>query len=559
MSIRDLAAFLKWADKNGIQWDKDAIEVREGKHGLGVFAKKDLDAGQEVIRVPKSAVLSTQNSGIATLLEDADIEGYIALTLACMFERSRGSQSPWAEYLILLNNRRPLMANSLPDDAYELLKRSEAYGDIETDLKDLQEDYDTIIVPFLRANPSVFTEAIQARFFTLEDFKVMTNHVASRGMDVDNFHEEALVPFADLVNHNSDPNADYLSHEDVCEVCGALSCEHMEEEEDSEGDEDDDDAPQGNSRRRHGASKNADEDEDDDEDEEEDEDDWEDDDTCDVVLDRDVMKGEEITRHYGPYPNKILLSKFGFADINNEHNTVSIQLDMVKKAVEGAIGDAALIEERVQWFLDTEDIFIDEDEDEDEESDDKDKQEKQTTAGGAKENQDEEEEGEATTKNDDLPRDVMYMLHNGSIDDRLLMLLNVIFMEKEQFAKVQESMELAAEYFNDIFRRRAKEEGIPDEEEEDEDDEDELKIEIKPLDEAGRQIRRCVLEATLQVIRLRADAYGVSEKTTAEEDLETLKKSGLTGLMYYGHVCAQGEKQILQNGLKLYGQFLAEL
>jgi len=50
MSIRDLAAFLKWADKNGIQWDKDAIEVREGKHGLGVFAKKDLDAGQEGIQ-----------------------------------------------------------------------------------------------------------------------------------------------------------------------------------------------------------------------------------------------------------------------------------------------------------------------------------------------------------------------------------------------------------------------------------------------------------------------------------------------------------------------------
>lgn len=87
-----------------------------------------------MIRVPKSAVLSTQNSGIATLLEDADIEGYIALTLACMFERSRGSQSAWAQYLALLNNRRPLMANNIPLDAYELLKRSEAFGDIETDL-----------------------------------------------------------------------------------------------------------------------------------------------------------------------------------------------------------------------------------------------------------------------------------------------------------------------------------------------------------------------------------------------------------------------------------------
>lgn len=47
MKHHTLNAFLTWAEENNIQWDKDAIEVREGKHGLGIYAKKNLDAGYE--------------------------------------------------------------------------------------------------------------------------------------------------------------------------------------------------------------------------------------------------------------------------------------------------------------------------------------------------------------------------------------------------------------------------------------------------------------------------------------------------------------------------------
>jgi len=47
MTNPDLTAFLAWALENEIIWDKDAIEIREGKHGLGIFAKKNLEAGYE--------------------------------------------------------------------------------------------------------------------------------------------------------------------------------------------------------------------------------------------------------------------------------------------------------------------------------------------------------------------------------------------------------------------------------------------------------------------------------------------------------------------------------
>ncbi|KAI1298294.1 hypothetical protein EDD11_006863 [Mortierella claussenii] len=581
MASHDLTAFLKWAEDNAIYWDQDAIEIREGKHGLGVYAKKDLEAGYEAIQVPKSIVLSVESTGIANLLEDEDVEGYVGLTLAGMYEVSRGSESEWSPYLTLLNNRRPQMASDLSEDAREVMKKSEVYGDIETDLKDMREDYETIVIPFLEKHPEVFTEEVKAKFFSFEDFKVMTSHVSSRAMDVDNFHVSALVPFADLVNHNAEPNSDYLTHEDVCEVCGALNCEHLDELEDGDDeDEDDEEAPElaaengAESKKKRAAAKKTEtkkgEDAESDDDEDDDAD-WEDDDindTCDIILDEDVKKGQEITRHYGPFPNKIFLSKYGFAEINNPNDTVTIQLDMVKKAAEGLIGDAALVEERVKWFLDTEDVFIGEDDDDIEEenccgdhdhdhdhSHHEHKHEK--AAAPAADDEDDNDDVEEIDDEEDFPRDIMYMMHDGSIDDRLLMLLNVIFMEKDQFKKVEESMEVATEYFNDIFLRRALEEDLADDEEDDE--EEEGKPEVKPLDESGRKTRKSVLEAILQVIRLRADAYEVSDKTTAEEDLEALEKSDLSGPLYYGAVCVQGEKQILQNGLKTYSKFLAEL
>ncbi|KAG0318286.1 hypothetical protein BGZ99_005779 [Dissophora globulifera] len=580
MAAQDLSAFLQWAHENNIEWDKDAIEIREGKHGLGVYAKKDLDAGFELIQVPKSIVLSEQNSGIANLLEEEEIEGYVSLTLACLFELSLGSASNWSAYLALLNNRRPQMAGDLPEDARQLMKKSEVYGDIETDLKDMQEDFDKIVVPFLEKHPDVFTTEIVTKFFSYEEFKTMAWHVSSRAMDVDNYHVSALVPFADFVNHNSEPNSDYLTHEDVCEICGALSCEHLDELDD---DEDEDEVPELESavaKKKRAAAKKSEANGDDEDTENDDDDDadWEDEDindTCDIILDEDVKKGEEITRHYGPFPNKIFLSKYGFAVVDNPDDTVSIQLEAVKTAAGGILSDSSVLEERVQWFLDTEDVFIGEDDDDEDDMEDccdgehdhdhdHDHSHKHKKAKDAAASEDADEEGDDVEEEDDdedFPRDIMYIMHDGSIDDRLLMLLNVIFMEKEQFAKVQESMEVATEYFNDIFLRRALEEdlAIDGAEEDDEEEEDDEKPEIKPLDEAGRKVRKSVLEALLQVLRLRADAFGVSDATTAEEDLEALNKSGLTGLQFYGSVCVQGEKQILQNSLKMHSKLISEL
>ncbi|KAF9902330.1 hypothetical protein BX616_001976 [Lobosporangium transversale] len=491
------------------------------------------------------------------------------------------------------------------------------------------------------------------------------------------------------------PNADYLTHEDVCEICGNLVCEHREESNDSEDDDDDDDedieleddgdgdkVPNLVGGNHHGNdnsdseealgspdedealhiakkpeknhTKNDDtidgddheeEEEEEGEEEEEEEEEWEDEDedneddeddeeiindTCDIILDYPVKKGEEITRHYGPYSNKVLLSKYGFAVEDNAHDTVTIQLEMVRQAAEQFIKDKTLVEERIEWFLENEDAFIgDEHEDNDHEYgheggccdsddnhmhdhgveqgreeveevdakhkhfknskkksqikeqkiDDEDQEETEDEGQDMSENGEEDEENEEDEDEEGFPKDLMYMMHDGSVDDRLLMLLNVLFMEKNQFKKVKEDMDIATEYFSDIFRRRQQEEhGDDDDEDESEDEdmevedeegdeEDNAKVtmkalqkpELKPRDVKSKKVRRAVLKAILALIRIRADTFGVTDKTTAEQDLESLKKAKLSGPLYYGGLCVQGEKQILQNALQGYTHFLSEL
>jgi hypothetical protein len=62
----------------------------------------------------------------------------------------------------------------------------------------MQSDYDTIVVPFIEKHADVFTEDIKAKFFSFENFRIMTAHVSTRAIDVDDYHVSAFVPFVDL-------------------------------------------------------------------------------------------------------------------------------------------------------------------------------------------------------------------------------------------------------------------------------------------------------------------------------------------------------------------------
>jgi hypothetical protein len=89
----------EWMTGNGLKWESSAIKFVSAdvldSAGIAVSAITDVSEGTHLCTIPKSAILSVRNTGIADVLELERLGGGLGLISAVMFERSRGSASPW--------------------------------------------------------------------------------------------------------------------------------------------------------------------------------------------------------------------------------------------------------------------------------------------------------------------------------------------------------------------------------------------------------------------------------------------------------------------------------
>ncbi|KAL0082409.1 hypothetical protein J3Q64DRAFT_1720666 [Phycomyces blakesleeanus] len=413
-----LKTLVDWFKTHEIQWDQELIEIRSNNDGYGIYARKDIPKKKRVVKIPKEAVLSAKSTGIANVLDDEGIDGGCSLAISVMYEISQGTDSPWYGYLQALP-----AGEDLPifwsDEDKAWLKGTEMDDAVHNDLNDLKEDYEEIVQPLMAKHTYIFTPQIVKEFFSFEKFCKISTLISSRSFEVDAYHENGMVPFADLFNHRSgNEHVHFETDFEVCDACGALEyCEHQfledlelgsengkEGEHDehwSDVDEEDEDDEE--------AEDNSDEEVLEDEDEEDEEDNgplkdleeleakginiWEGDneeptkDTCDMVLDRAVKKGEELFNTYGDHPNIVLLSKYGFCHDDNKNDYVSVTEDSIIDAClivtkdqlvsEGAKGDDEALEmlaiertrPRWEFFLNNESILCPKEDDEEEEDD----------------------------------------------------------------------------------------------------------------------------------------------------------------------------------------------
>lgn len=103
----------------------DLVELEDGS--ICVKSNCDLKEGDLAATIPKQACLTIRTSGAAAMIEAAGLDGYLGLCVAVMYERSLGSESPWAGYLQIL----PL-SESLPllwtlDEVDSLLRGTELH------------------------------------------------------------------------------------------------------------------------------------------------------------------------------------------------------------------------------------------------------------------------------------------------------------------------------------------------------------------------------------------------------------------------------------------------
>ncbi|KAI8880388.1 SET domain-containing protein [Backusella circina FSU 941] len=594
MAGSKLDLLLKWFEENKFEWDKESLEIRETGNGFGVFATKNLKKENTLVKIPKECVLSTQTTGIANILEEEQLEGGCALALAVLYELAIGEDSPWYPYLQTLPEEGEDLPLFWEDEEQELLAGTEVYKSTRNDMNDLIDDYEEIIEPILEEHPYIFVRNMEREDpYSFERFIKISTVISSRAFEVDSFHENALVPFADIFNHRiEDEQVHFQTEYDVCDACGAPDyCEHrylesLEQEELAQKIENDD--------------QEGDEDEEDDEE-------WEDEDileeeletelpdlealeiagvnfwdaeeeeepvdSCDMVLGRNVKKGEEIFNTYGDLPNGTLLSKYGFCQDNNKNDYITITEDSVVDcclAITAEILKAdnpdldpkeleklALAQTKPRWefFLKNEQTLCPtEDDDElDGMHDDYDEGCQDSCCGSEdghdhgnhshdndKDEHDHEhdEDGGCCGGEDDEASSRPYFVNSeGLFEDKLMCLLHIMFVPKDKFEKFTEDIENAEKYFDEI----AKSQG-------------ENKNKEMVL------VKLNIYQVSRALCEFRRLAYFEEdgEWRPIDKDIEEREKVASNKRAYFALTCRIGEKKIIEKAVDYYGSLVDE-
>ncbi|KAI9326010.1 hypothetical protein BDR26DRAFT_1013591 [Obelidium mucronatum] len=213
---------LKWFKDQKIAFNPNlvSINVNESEE-FNVTAKALLKTDTIIGSIPKVSCLSAKSSAIADLIDQEDLVGTLALTLALLFEQihNKKTPSPWKPYLDSLPPKAPTPLFWTQPDLDLLSPTDTPYKEYKDSL---YSDFTEIILPFARANPELFPSNIDDNEYW-SMFQEASSLVTSRAFAIDAYHGDALVPLADLFNHKSGAEHVHIEGEgDVCVFCGAV-------------------------------------------------------------------------------------------------------------------------------------------------------------------------------------------------------------------------------------------------------------------------------------------------------------------------------------------------
>ncbi|NXC75815.1 SETD6 methyltransferase, partial [Anhinga anhinga] len=192
---------------------------REGAvAGYGMLAAEELEAGEVLFSVPRSALLSQHTSAIRALLREAQESlqsqsGWVPLLLALLHEYT-ASNSPWQPYFSLWQDFRSLDHPMFwPEEERTRLLQGTGIPDaVDKDLANIHLEYSSIILPFMESHPSIF----DPKLHTLELYKELVAFVMAYSFQEPLEEEDEdekgpnppmMVPVADILNHVAKHNA----------------------------------------------------------------------------------------------------------------------------------------------------------------------------------------------------------------------------------------------------------------------------------------------------------------------------------------------------------------
>ncbi|XP_028665376.2 N-lysine methyltransferase setd6 [Erpetoichthys calabaricus] len=231
-----LDRFLCWCKKAGIKLSSKVFMTKHGTvSDYGMLAKEDIEEGEEIFSIPRTALLSQETTAIHALLEKEkdslkSQSGWVPLLLALMFEYNK-TDSYWNPYLSMWPDftviDQPMFWTKEEREA--LLRGTGITEAVEKDLQNIEKEYNDIILPFIQTHSDLF----DPEKHMLELYKSLVAFVMAYSFqepidddddddddnDDDSTDKEStlpmMVPVADILNHVANHNAN-LEYEVDC-------------------------------------------------------------------------------------------------------------------------------------------------------------------------------------------------------------------------------------------------------------------------------------------------------------------------------------------------------
>ncbi|OCL05028.1 SET domain-containing protein [Glonium stellatum] len=271
-------------------------DLREHDAGRGVVAISDIAEDELLFSIPRTSVLSVENSDLSTTLRETlqELDPWASLILVMLYEYMRGANSPWKPYFDVL----PTEFNTLmfwAEDELAELQASAVRGKIGREGAD--NLFKEMMMPIIRENQGAFfPREIQANYALSDaDLLALAHRMGStimayafdiepvelnKEVDEEGYASEeedealpkGMVPLADMLNADADRNNARLFYESNVLTMKAL---------------------------------------------------------------KPIAAGEEIFNDYGPLPRSDLLRRYGYITANYaQYDVVEVSLEIVREAIQ---------------------------------------------------------------------------------------------------------------------------------------------------------------------------------------------------------------------------------
>ncbi|KAL6107217.1 setd6 [Pungitius sinensis] len=222
-AMNPLPDFLGWCNTVGLVLCNKVCVSKEGTVAqYGMLATDDIEVGEVLFTVPRSALLHQDTTAVSVVLENerSSLEspsGWVPLLLALLYEYT-SPQSHWRPYLSLWTDFKTLDHPMFwsKEERDTLLRATGIPEAVDTDLANIQREYTDVVLPFIAKHPDLWNPDTH----TLDLYTQLVAFVMAYSFQEPQEEEDSddddnnkapnppmMVPMADMLNHVSNHNA----------------------------------------------------------------------------------------------------------------------------------------------------------------------------------------------------------------------------------------------------------------------------------------------------------------------------------------------------------------